>query len=540
MPNWIQATWLAITCIAAILGVFHLLVWTRQRDQIQHAIVAAMSFAVAFAAILGMQEFTASSVADYAESLRWSHTMGSIVAMLVVAYVQYTAPGRLWLGWAVCLLRIPAEIANRTTGVSVSFLRIDELRPILTWGDTSFMSPVGQANPWFALTQLGNLLLLVYLIDVLVKLARQPRSNQRRRNLQSIGALLLLLVFSAGAMVLVVAFQAPVPASLSLAFLGFALVMNHHVVGDLMRAAELARALQLSNSELERFGGAMHLADRAIGLGLWRWEAATRQVWLSDRSARLLGFEREGSYDQELILAVIEAEDLARMRAPDPADGVLSAEFSDEIRIVRTTDGQRRWLAVHARRVLDPMTGKLVQVHGVVIDLTDQRAIGEVFRLVFEATPNAMLLTSSQGNIALANLSAAELTGYSVSELPGMNIDALVPANLRAGHAALRSDYVAGATRRQMQLMREARLQRRDGSNRVVEVMLHPTQVDSQPMVIVAIQDISTRLSREREHAMQRAALAHVARVGMLAELSGSLAHEINQPLAAILSNAQA
>ncbi|HWS28226.1 MAG TPA: ATP-binding protein, partial [Xanthomonadales bacterium] len=47
-------------------------------------------------------------------------------------------------------------------------------------------------------------------------------------------------------------------------------------------------------------------------------------------------------------------------------------------------------------------------------------------------------------------------------------------------------------------------------------------------------------LSREREHAMQRAALAHVARVGMLAELSGSLAHEINQPLAAILSNAQA
>ena len=44
----------------------------------------------------------------------------------------------------------------------------------------------------------------------------------------------------------------------------------------------------------------------------------------------------------------------------------------------------------------------------------------------------------------------------------------------------------------------------------------------------------------ERESALQRDELAHLSRVALLAELSGSLAHELNQPLTAILSNAQA
>ncbi|HET7843324.1 MAG TPA: ATP-binding protein, partial [Xanthomonadales bacterium] len=44
----------------------------------------------------------------------------------------------------------------------------------------------------------------------------------------------------------------------------------------------------------------------------------------------------------------------------------------------------------------------------------------------------------------------------------------------------------------------------------------------------------------EAEAAQQRDELAHLARITILSELSGSLAHELNQPLAAILGNAQA
>ena len=52
--------------------------------------------------------------------------------------------------------------------------------------------------------------------------------------------------------------------------------------------------------------------------------------------------------------------------------------------------------------------------------------------------------------------------------------------------------------------------------------------------------DITRRKHAELDVQRQRNELAHLSRVTMLGELSGSLAHELNQPLAAILSNAQA
>jgi PAS domain S-box-containing protein len=54
------------------------------------------------------------------------------------------------------------------------------------------------------------------------------------------------------------------------------------------------------------------------------------------------------------------------------------------------------------------------------------------------------------------------------------------------------------------------------------------------------IQDITLRKQSEQEIARQRQELAHLSRVITLGELAASLAHELNQPLAAILSNAQA
>jgi len=53
-------------------------------------------------------------------------------------------------------------------------------------------------------------------------------------------------------------------------------------------------------------------------------------------------------------------------------------------------------------------------------------------------------------------------------------------------------------------------------------------------------QDITERKNAEASVLQQRAELAHLSRVAMLGELSGSMAHELNQPLTAILSNAQA
>src|SRR5262249_35451789 len=58
--------------------------------------------------------------------------------------------------------------------------------------------------------------------------------------------------------------------------------------------------------------------------------------------------------------------------------------------------------------------------------------------------------------------------------------------------------------------------------------------------VLGASTDITARKAAEAELERNRNELAHVTRVSIMGELSGSLAHELNQPLTAILSNAQA
>jgi C4-dicarboxylate-specific signal transduction histidine kinase len=54
------------------------------------------------------------------------------------------------------------------------------------------------------------------------------------------------------------------------------------------------------------------------------------------------------------------------------------------------------------------------------------------------------------------------------------------------------------------------------------------------------VQDITRRREAEEEQHVLRRQLAHVSRVATVGELTAALAHEINQPLAAILANAQA
>ena len=64
---------------------------------------------------------------------------------------------------------------------------------------------------------------------------------------------------------------------------------------------------------------------------------------------------------------------------------------------------------------------------------------------------------------------------------------------------------------------------------------------DGKPVGVRGVSaDISGRRQAEQDLVQKRNELAHLSRVTTVSELSGSLAHELNQPLGIILSNAQA
>jgi PAS domain S-box-containing protein len=162
------------------------------------------------------------------------------------------------------------------------------------------------------------------------------------------------------------------------------------------------------------------------------------------------------------------------------------------------------------------------------------------FRAVVEAVPSAILLVDAHGRIVLANAHAENMFGWPREQLVSSPVERLIPPRLRDAHGALRTGFLKEPSTRAMGAGRDLLACRQDGSEFPVEAALAPMATGQGLFVLTSVIDISERRRLEQDSVRQRNELAHLSRVALLGELSGSLAHELNQPLAAILSNAQA
>jgi len=139
-----------------------------------------------------------------------------------------------------------------------------------------------------------------------------------------------------------------------------------------------------------------------------------------------------------------------------------------------------------------------------------------VFRSLFLAYPDALLLVDYAGVIVLANPMAAQLLGYAVDELRGLNVDALVPDSIRPRHAAYRDAYGRAPRSRPMGTQMELVAKRRDGSEVMVEIALSPLQDHGLPFVVAAIRDIGA-YPRVKQALQQARYSEHLAQLGRLA-----------------------
>ncbi|UZG42668.1 GAF domain-containing protein [Caldimonas thermodepolymerans] len=139
-----------------------------------------------------------------------------------------------------------------------------------------------------------------------------------------------------------------------------------------------------------------------------------------------------------------------------------------------------------------------------------------VFRALFKAYPDALLLVDATGQIVMANPMASDLLGYAPDELVGLPVEALVPDAIRPRHAAYRAAYGVNPRPRPMGTQMELVAKRRDGSEVMVEIALSPLHGEGLPYVVAAIRGIGA-YPRVKQ-ALQRARYSeHVAQMGRLA-----------------------
>ncbi|CDY76340.1 Signal transduction histidine kinase [Caballeronia glathei] len=164
--------------------------------------------------------------------------------------------------------------------------------------------------------------------------------------------------------------------------------------------------------------------------------------------------------------------------------------------------------------------------------------LDDQFRDTLERLPLAILIANADGRIELVNAVTEKLFGYARAEMIGLAADMLVPgmSGADAGRGVLTNGGPSAPAAEPPSVMLPLFARRKDGSRFLADVALNVISSEHTRLKLAVVIDRTDRYELQRN----RQELAHLTRVSALGELAASLAHELNQPLTAILSNVQA
>jgi len=211
---------------------------------------------------------------------------------------------------------------------------------------------------------------------------------------------------------------------------------------------------------------------------------------------------------------------------------------------LRRFDGEYRWFLFRAVPLRNEQ-GNIVKWYGSSTDIEDRKRAEEELRRSEAKLVEAQRV--SQTGSFVWNISTGErvgskeffrILGY---DQPHSVTFEMVLQRAHPEDRAFVEQAIDRAARAGKDLDYEHRLLMPDGSVKHVHVVAHAVRSEAGQLEFIgAVVDVTaTKQAEEKLHKAQ-AELAHVTRVTTLGELTASIAHEVNQPLAAVVANAEA
>jgi len=311
------------------------------------------------------------------------------------------------------------------------------------------------------------------------------------------------------------------------------------ILGLLIQRRRRRRAEEHLRQSEER----MNLAAESTNLGLWQLDLATYRIWATEHCRRILGLDSRAEVTQQSFISACHPEDRDQAVRICQTAIAQGKSYEQEYRVVHP-DGRIRWVLDRAHNIGDA-TGKPLRMTGVVIDITDRkqaeaalRESEERYRNVVETQTELICRYLPDTTLTFVNDAYCRYFGRSREELVGTKFIDLIPDHARA--EALAHVQMLAATRRTVTYVHQVIGQHgRSAWQQWTDHVISDS--DGQIIEIQGVgRDITELKLARREARERRKEVTHLTRVANLGELSGALAHELNQPLTAILSNAQA
>jgi PAS domain S-box-containing protein len=158
-------------------------------------------------------------------------------------------------------------------------------------------------------------------------------------------------------------------------------------------------------------------------------------------------------------------------------------------------------------------------------------------RLILETALDAVVVMKSDGVVAEWNDRAADAFGWSRDETVGrIMADLIIPERYREAHRNGIRRYLESGKGEVLGRRFELSGLRKNGEEFPVELSISPIQNDESILFVGCLRDITERNALR----LARLELARVMQIMAMGEMAASIAHEINQPLAAIVANGNA
>ena len=160
-------------------------------------------------------------------------------------------------------------------------------------------------------------------------------------------------------------------------------------------------------------------------------------------------------------------------------------------------------------------------------------------RALVENAAHGVIITDGNGEIQFHNRAAGRLFGCGENELCGLEIGALIPAELGVAAGPLLDVVPANRVLAFVGTTLDVTAYRRDGADFIADVTVSRIEVDGEVVHSLELRDISARISGENERERLLMQLAQSHKLESVGRLAAGIAHEINTPVQYVGDNLQ-
>lgn len=158
---------------------------------------------------------------------------------------------------------------------------------------------------------------------------------------------------------------------------------------------------------------------------------------------------------------------------------------------------------------------------------------------ILNASIEGIIVIDTVGTIVSVNAAAENIFGYGSEELIGYSVSQLMPITIRKKHDYYLQKYLRAFIPKAIRQIREVEGLHKDGFLVPLDMTIAEFPLDGVQYYSGIVRDVSARKLQEQQEKEHLEKLAHVTRLGLMGEMASGIAHEVNQPLSAVVNYTQ-